>query len=122
MLGVRIVSAVVIWALVFGASLAVSGAPTSVHIVDGVALFIAFWLPALWVRTPRDLLGRWMIWIPLVFVGLVFWDLASAEVIVKKDVFDGAHVLYPLGVVGMSVLLLVHAGVVWGLERIAARR
>ncbi len=50
----RIISATVIWAVIFGANVALSGAPFRVHAVDAAALLVAFWIPALFL----DRVGR----------------------------------------------------------------
>ena len=80
-----------------------SGAPVRVHAVDITAFFIAFVIPGLLAfnLSPKKQLAIWFVG---GVVGLFLWDVGSAYVIVKRELFMGWPILYPLGLLGLLIL------------------
>jgi len=80
-----------------------NGAPLRVHAVDIAAFFVAFVAPGLLAFN----LGRKkqvVIWLVGGTIGLFLWNLGSAFVIVKRELFRGWLFLYPLGLIGLVLL------------------
>lgn len=85
-----------------------NGPPLRVHAVDIAAFFLAFVVPGL--------LGSYvgcnsfkkvvMVWLLGGLIGLFLWDAGSALVIVKRELFMGWYILYPLGLMGLILLQL----------------
>ena len=86
-----------------------SGAPFRVHVAVAAGLLIAFWLPALVVRRPADVLARWYMIVPGILLGILVWDALSSVAIAKREFFTNAWITYPLGVVAILLLLLLHS-------------
>jgi hypothetical protein len=86
-----------------------SGAALRVHIVDALSLFVAFWIPAGFVRSLSDIRVKLKIILPIILLGILVWDLLSSVVITKREFFREAHVVYPLGILTMMTLLVIHA-------------
>ena len=105
----RLIVALSIAGSLFALSLSVSGAPTRVHVATGVGLLAFFVAPALLVRSPRDLLQRWLPVFALVLAGSVVYSVLSASVIAKVE-FSVIPVLALLPVA--ALLLLVHGAIV----------
>jgi hypothetical protein len=84
-------------------SIIISGAPIRVHIVDVSALFIAFAAPAL-IALNREIKTQLCIWLLGAFVGVFIWDVLSAYVIAKREIFRGWYIVYPIGVLGLIIL------------------
>ena len=101
----------------FALYLSVSGAPPRVHLADAVGLVVLFVVPALLVRSPRDLSERWFPILALVLAGAVLRSALNARVIAKVE-FDMVSVLtaLPFLVLGAALLLLAHGAIVARVE------
>lgn len=88
-------------------SVALSGAPARVHAVNIGCFFVAFVAGTILAERRAGNLPDHVIWLLLGAVGLLLWDILSAFVVVKAEVFMGWYVLYPLGLVGLVILQLL---------------
>ena len=86
------------------------GAPLRVHLADALGLFLAFWIPALMMRSWKDLKERAFFFAAFVVFGTLVWDAVTASVIVKRDFLMGAAIVYPLFLVGCFALFAIQAG------------
>lgn len=80
-----------------------TGAPLKVHVVDISALFISLVIPAL-IANFQSVKNQFYIWLFGAVIGLLFWDVLSAYVIVKREIFMGWYLIYPAGVAGLLIL------------------
>jgi len=101
MLALTTVVVFIVLSLVF---IVVSDAPFKVHAVDISALFIAFVIPSLVINAVKEKQQLYILLFCAV-AGLLFWDILTAYIIVKRDVFMGWYVFYP---VGFLVLFMLH--------------
>ena len=46
--------------------------------------------------------------LPMILFGILLWDMLSSIVISKREFFWGAHILYPLGILKVKTLLIIH--------------
>jgi len=88
-----------------------SGAPPRVHAAEAVALAIGFTIPSLWIRRARDVVNRWRIVLPAVFLGALAWDLGASATISKVEAFS-SPAIYVVLPVGAGLLLAIHGFVV----------
>ena len=84
-------------------SIAISGAPIRVHAVDIAALFVAFAAPGL-TALNKETKTQLYIWLLGAVIGLFVWDVLSACVIVKREIFIGWYIIYPIGMLGLVLL------------------
>ncbi len=90
--------------IIFSAiSIAISGAPIRVHVVDISALFIAFVAPGFIARN-KEIKTQFYIWLLGAVIGLFAWDILSAYIIAKREIFMGWFIIYPIGIVGLVLL------------------
>lgn len=87
-------------------SIVMSGAPVRVHAVDISALFIAFVVPGV-LAINKNNKKQFYIWLFGAVIGLLYWDVLSAYVIVKKEILMGWYIVYPAGVVVILLLQLL---------------
>lgn len=88
-------------------SVALGGAPARVHAVNISCFFVAFVGGAVLAERRVGNLPSYTIWLVLGVIGLLLWDLLSAFVVAKAEVFMGWYVLYPLGLVGLVLLQIL---------------
>jgi hypothetical protein len=82
-----------------------NGPPLRVHAVDITAFFFAFVVPgllALYTGPKKEVI----VWLLGGAVGIFLWDAGSALVMLKRELFMGWYVLYPLGLIGLVLLQL----------------
>ena len=84
-------------------SLLISGAPVRVHLVDIAAFFLAFVVTGL-LAFHFGRKNQVLVWLIGGGIGLFLWDVGSAFVIVKRELFMGWFFLYPLGLIGLVLL------------------
>lgn len=84
-------------------SVVMSGAPLKVHAVDVSALFIAFVIPSV-ITNKNGSKNPLLIWLLGSIVGILYWDIVAAYVIVKKELFMSWYIVYP---VGISLIILL---------------
>ena len=113
----KVVVASAIWATLIGATVAASGAPFRVQLVDAVGLFIAFWLPAQWVAAPHDVERRLLLCAGFILFGCFVWDVLSTVVVAKRELFMGAPLVYGGGFVLFAGLLGIHGAIVSSIRR-----
>ncbi len=113
----RLIVALLIAGSLLAFYFSVSGSPPRVHLADAVSLIMLFVLPALLVRSPRDLSERWLPLLALVLAGAVLHSALSARVIAKAE-FDVVSVLaaLPLLLLSAALLLLIHGAIVARIE------
>jgi hypothetical protein len=102
-----------LFAILAGVSLAVSGAPARVHLLDLVALAAAFWAPAVTAGNIDGLRRRWPICLLLILSGCTLGDATKSLVIAKAgmlDILTGAPWVYGVGILVFGFLILVSAG------------
>jgi len=102
------VVSVAIFTVLSLASVAVSGAPFKVHLVNISCFFLAFVVGAVASERYKNFMLRLFTWLFFGASGLLLWDALSALVIVKAEFFMGWYLKYPIGLVG---ILLLHFGV-----------
>src|SRR5207249_5916658 len=90
----RVVVATGIYTVVVATTIAVSGAPATVHAVDALGFLIAFWIPAQFVGSVPDLKRRMMPSAILILLGCLTWDVLSAIVISKREFLRAAPFVY----------------------------
>ena len=83
-----------------------SGAPLRVHAVDVIAFFGAFVVPSV-LAFNLSLKKKVLAWIIGGAIGLFLWDVGSAYVIVKRELFMGWPILYSLGITGLLLVQIV---------------
>lgn len=96
-----------LFAVLSGASIALSGAPPRVHAVNIGCFFVAFVFATILAERRMQDLPHVVLWLLVGAVGLFLWDLLSTFVIAKVEVFTGWYILYPLGLVGLVLLQLL---------------
>jgi hypothetical protein len=79
------------------------GAPLRVHVIDITAFFVAFVIPSV-LAFDLSLKKQLAIWLVGGTAGLFLWDIGSAYVIVKRELFMGWPILYPVGLGGLWLL------------------
>lgn len=94
---------VVVFILLSLASIVISGAPLRVHAVNISALLIAFVIPSL-ISKYKANKKQIYIWLFGGIIGLLYWDVLSAFVIVKREIFVGWYIVYPAGIVAILFL------------------
>lgn len=107
----------VFYLVVLGASWTLWGAPVRVHVVDATALLIAFWIPAQFITDPQAFLRRWPLVLCCSLAGTFLWDILATLVMVKRELFMGAILLYPGAIAAFGTLLLVSSAVTSALRR-----
>jgi len=112
----RIVVATTIAGVLFALHTVLSGAPMRVHVVLALGLMAAFWVPAMFVRRPKDAWVR--PWPVLAITCLGTLGLVAGEMIAvhKAKLLDGA-VLFVVGVPAVLLLLTGHGLVVHRVSR-----
>ena len=98
------VVSVAIFTVLSLASVAVSGAPFKVHLVNVSCFFLAFVLGAVAAERYKNSINKPVTWLLCGAVGLLLWDGLSALVIVKAEFFMGWYLKYPIGLVGILLL------------------
>jgi hypothetical protein len=98
-----------IYLVIWGISVASSGASARVHAVDAAGLFAAFWIPAQFVTRPEVLRLQWRLVLACILGGTFLWDVLSALVIAKRELFMGAIVVYPGAIAVLTTALLCHS-------------
>ena len=83
-----------------------SGAPARVHAVDISALIIAFVVPGLIVKNKKNK-KKLYIWLFGAVIGLLYWDVLSASVIVKRELLMGWYIVYPVGAIAILLLQFI---------------
>ncbi len=110
----RVVVFIAIYGTVFGSFYFSSGAPTRVHVVDALALLLGFAVPAQLVSSLEDIVRKWKVILCLFVCSLVGLDYLATVVIAKKEFLFNWWLFYPIGLVFLTALLVVH-GVLAGL-------
>ena len=98
------VVSVTIFTLLSLASVAVSGAPFKVHLVNVSCFSLAFVVGAVAAERYKNFMHRLFTWLLFGASGLLLWDGLSALVIVKAELFMGWYLKYPMGLAGILVL------------------
>lgn len=93
-----------------------SGAPMCVHVVMALGLVAAFWVPAMFVRRPKDAWVRpWPV-LALTCLGVLALVVGEMITVSKAELLDGAA-LFVVGVPAVLALLTVHGLVVHRVSR-----
>ncbi len=102
-----VIASFTIFAVLSALSVALSGAPAKVHVVNIGCFFLAFVAGTVLAERRVGNRRHYVIWMLSSAVGLLLWDILSSFVVVKAKIFMGWHVLYPLGLVGLVALQLL---------------
>ena len=86
-------------------SFLLSDAPLRVHLVNSFALILAVVVPGL-ISQKLDAPTRYFAWVIGAVLGLLYWDVFSAQAIVKREPFEGWYIIYPVGFVCIVLLQL----------------
>jgi hypothetical protein len=84
----------------------ISGAPPRVHAVDISTLFIAFVVPGL-MGINKEYKSQLFVWLFGAAIGMLYWDIFSSYVIVKKEIFMYWYIVYPIGIIFLSLFQLL---------------
>ena len=84
-----------------------SGSPIKVHAANIFSFFIAFVLGTVAVEYRWFNLSKLQTWLAFSILGLLVFDLLSALIIVKRELFMGWFVIYPVGITGLVLLQIV---------------
>ena len=84
----------------------ISEAPFKVHVVDISALFVAFVIPSI-ISIMKDNKNQKYIWLVGATIGLLYWDILFSSVIVKRELFMGWYVIYPIGIGALYLLQII---------------
>ena len=84
-----------------------SGAPIKVHAANMFSFFIAYVLATVAVEYRWFKLSKLQIWLAFSILGLVIFDVLSALVIAKRELFMGWFIIYPVGIAGLVLLHIV---------------
>jgi hypothetical protein len=115
-MGTRIAVATTIAGVLLTVHTIVSGAPIRVHVVTALGLVAAFWIPAMFVRRPKDAWVRpWPV-LALTCLGVLALVVGEMIAVSKSELLDGAA-LFAGGVPFVLALLTVHGLVVHRLSR-----
>lgn len=112
----RVLIATVLAGAVFVPTYVYSDAPPRVHLANALGLFLAFWVPALLIRSWKDLKARAVFFVGCAVFGTLVWDAVTAAVIVKREFLMGAAIVYPLFSAGCFALFAIQAGVLKALK------
>lgn len=88
-------------------SIALSGAPMKVHIVDIGCLFIALVFATIIAERFKSLRSKVFIWISIGVIGLFVFDILSSLMIFKREVFMGWDLIYPIGLSGLVMIQFI---------------
>jgi hypothetical protein len=102
-----VMTIIVIYAILSTALLLISGAPIRVNLVDIASFFIAFVVPGMLAFHLNRMNQVIMVWLVGGGIGLFMWDVVSTLVIVKRELFMGWYILYPIGLTGLVLLQIV---------------
>ncbi|MDJ0760909.1 MAG: hypothetical protein QNJ19_16060 [Woeseiaceae bacterium] len=105
----KVLIATILAGIAFSPVYLYSGAPLRVHLADALGLLIAFWIPALMIRSWEDLKRRALLFAAFVVFGTLAWDAVTASVISKRDFLMGAAILYPVSLIGCFALFSIQA-------------
>jgi amino acid transporter len=97
--------------VLFAVHTVVSGAALRVHLVTALGLVAAFWLPALFVRRPKDpWVQPWPV-LAVTCLGVLAFAVGAVLTVPKAQILDAA-VLFVVGVPAVLALLTLHGLVV----------
>ena len=111
----RAVTATVLYVAIAAVYLSQSGAPPRVHAATLTSLAVGFLIPALVVGSISEFARRWKLVLMMACAGAVVFGALTSLVVVKAAFLEWWYVKYPILVVGMAALVLVHAALT-GLE------
>jgi hypothetical protein len=114
---IRFLSSLLIAGALFALYLTQSGAPVCVHIAEGIALFIAFVIPAQFISSLEDLGRRWFTLLGIIICGLLVREWPLSLAVAKYD-FNMAGLIIPS--VGVAMLLLLHILIISSLLRLSS--
>jgi hypothetical protein len=115
-MGIRVAVATTIAGVLFAVHTILSGAPMRVHVVAALGLIAGFWVPALFVRRPKDAWVRpWPV-LALTCLGVLGLVVGEMIAVSKAELLDGVA-LFVVGVVAVLALLTLHGLVVHRVSR-----
>ena len=106
---IRFLSSLLIAGAIFALYVTQSGAPIRVHIAEGIALFIAFVIPAQFVSRFEDIEYRWHLLLGVVTSGLIVREWLISHVISK---YEFHLIVIIAGLVFVTMLLMLHVLIV----------
>ena len=98
----------IIYSIVLLISMAKSDAPFKVYFVNAISLLIGFFIPSLFSSSVKTILKKWYLLLTFILLGVFIWDFLKSQVIVKADFFVNAHIIYPIGILFLLMLLIIH--------------
>ncbi|RHW74674.1 hypothetical protein [Colwellia sp. RSH04] len=98
---------ITIFSLLSFCSIYMSGAPIKVHAINIFSFFIAFVLATVAVEYRWFKLSKLQTWLAFSILGLVVFDVLSSLVIVKRELFMGWFIIYPVGIAGLVSLQIL---------------
>ena len=105
----HIASAIILSAGVFTLSVALSGAPFRVHVVEALSLVIAFTISAANISKFGDIRQKWLKLFIYWLIGTLSWYFLTALVIVKWEInIEGLITLLVISFIGIFLFLALH--------------
>lgn len=77
-------------------------------LINAVVLVLAFWFPAMRITSPRDVLRGGISLLLWLLAWTLVWDLAMSGIARTRSLFDEWWIVYPAGVIGVGLLLVLH--------------
>lgn len=104
----KILISFIIYVIVILISVSKSNAPFRVHFVNATALLIGFFIPSLFISSFKMMLNKWYLPMTFILLSVFIWDYLSAEVILKREFLMNALILYPVSIIFLIILLIIH--------------
>lgn len=92
----------------FAASRGELGSLPGGFLISAVVLALAFWFPAMRIDSPGDVLRGGFSLLLWLLAWTLVWDLAMSGIPRTRSLFDEWWIVYPAGVVGVGLLLILH--------------
>lgn len=92
----------------FAASRGELGSLPGGFLITAGVLGLAFWFPAMRIASPRDVVTGGVSLLLWLLAWTLVWDLATSGIGRTRSLFDDWWVVYPVGVIGVGLLLVLH--------------
>ncbi len=96
--------------------------PVGEYLLHAAILAVAFWFPAMRVASIGDMARQWKGLLAWILAWTLVWDVATSGIFMRRQFFDHWWIVYPVGLVVLTALLLLHGGIVDWIRRRRHRR
>lgn len=94
---------------------------TGEYLLNAAIVAMAFWFPAMRIGSLGDVIRQWKGLLVWVLAWVVVWDLATSGLIIERELFQDWWIVYPVGLLTLGGLLLLHGGVLTWVARRSGR-